>query len=473
MSDQMKITPQPVPKEPVVSRHESSVSQIPQLSETSKVIKSNVKDNFNQNKPDSGTDFNSQSIRSKALKLFLTNETATEAAKRLINAETLGLAELNTPEAGKWAQFLSAFFLNPAELAAYLKDQLSNNSLFQGNFFDFLRNILQQHGNNPTIANSLVDVLKAMELYQNRQNTTLLLIHNLTNLLPFTSSKNQELLLQTLQALQQSLNDPNAGFSAQLQKNIMQILSDTASLNKDQTSLRNMVMQAVHNLARLEASDQSSLQKTVEHFAATLQQYSKLTNEQRDLMMNAFYKQLQGHSINQEASDRIIAALDQALTAGNPLSLQLAASNILSALLLNHSVLLPLIYGFIPLQLDNTYLFSEMWAHVSDEEDDQENSAKHAQSTKKTTVFFTMESSAFGYLQGTLEVHQKQLTLELEGPDIILKPFSNLKEHLSPIVAELGYELIQAEVIRLEKPKHFIDVFGKQILKEVSLNVQV
>lgn len=473
MSDQLKITPQPVPRDPSIARQESTIEQIPQLSDTSKVIKSNAKDDYNQNRPDGHGDFNSHSIRAKTLRLFLSSETATEASKRLISADALGLAELNGPEAGKWAQFMSNFFLGPSELSAYLKDQLSNNSLFQGSFFDFLRGILQQHGDNASIANSLVDVLKALELYQNRQNTALLLMHNLNNLLPFVSAKNQSALMEAIKALEQTYSSKNGELSPQVQRIIMQVLTETASLNRDQSALRNMVMQAVHNLSRLEPSDQGTLQKTVDHFIATLQQYSKLSNEQKELMLHAFDKQLQSTSSVQSASDRIIASLDSALSPGNPLPLQLAASNILSALLLNHSVLLPLIYGFIPLQLDNTYLFSEMWAHVSDDEKEKESSSKEAKPAKKTTVFFTMESSAFGYLQGTLEIRRKKLSLALEGPELILGPLGGLQAYLAPIAAEYGYELTQTDIVKLEQPKHFIDVFGKQILKEASLNVQV
>jgi len=253
----------------------------------------------------------------------------------------------------------------------------------------------------------------------------------------------------------------------------MQILSETASTHRDQNALRNMIMLAIHNLSRLENSDKYSLLKSVDHFSATLQQYSKLSPEQQNQLMNALERQLQSTLPNHAAADRIMAALDFGLSSTNPLPLQMASSNILSALLLNQSVLLPLLYGFIPLQLDNTYLFSEMWAYVHDDENEKSSSAIEAPSNKITTVFFTMESSAFGHMQGTLEAQAKNLSLQLESPQIAIPFLQNIAGHLEPVVDKFGYHLTQSEVIVLEKPKRFIDVFGKKILKEASLNVQV
>jgi len=92
---------------------------------------------------------------------------------------------------------------------------------------------------------------------------------------------------------------------------------------------------------------------------------------------------------------------------------------------------------------------------------------------KKTVVFFTMESSVFGYMQGTLESRQKNIDLQLEAPDAAVKILNTMKEHLAPTIEELGYKLNQVDIVPLEVRKHFIDVFGKKILKEASLNVRV
>lgn len=472
MTNHINLNPPPLPKEPIVPRNDAIANPYQDVSDTSKIIKTNVKDNYGQNQSsEQNFEFNSQSIRSRVLKLLLNNESATEAVKRLLLSNE-ALKGANALDSAKWSQFLEQFFLSADELPAYLKEQLSNHSLFQGNFFDFLRNILIKYGNNSVIKDSLINVLKTMELYQNRQNSVAFLIHNLNNLLPFLNQENQSSILEVINFLQQNMLNDEA-LPKDLQRTIMDALSQTASQNKENSALRNMIMQAIHNLSRLDTGDKSSLLRAIEDFTTTLQQYSKLTAEQKDALLNSLQHQLsRAESTNHSSADRVLAALDYGLSNNNPLSMQLASSGILSALLLNHSVLLPLIYGFIPLQFDNTYLFSELWAHV--EEDTEQSSGKnHQNDAKKTVVFFTIESSVFGYLQGTLENKQKVLDVQLEAPEAAVNVLQSLKEHLSPIVENLGYQLNQVDIVPMEVRKHFIDVFGKKILKEASLNVRV
>ncbi len=476
MTNHIQLNPPPLPKEPIPARNDIITNPHHQdVSDASKVVKTNVKDDYNQNQPqEQNFDFNSQSIRQRVLKLLLNNESATQAVKRLLLGNE-ALFNTNALDSAKWSQFLEQFFLSAEEMPTYLKEQLSNHSLFQGSFFDFLRNILSKYGNNPAIKNSLLNVLKTMELFQNRQNTSAFLIHNLNNLLPFLNADNQRSILDAINYLQQNMLNDTA-LPNDLQRSIMDALSQTASKNRDNSNLRNMIMQAIHNLSRLDNSDKASLLRSIENFTTTLQQYSKLTVEQKDALMASVQHQLNNaEATNHSATDRILSALDFGLSGSNPLSMQLASSGILSALLLNHSVLLPLIYGFIPLKLDNTYLFSELWAHVEDDEDTS-NGKDHKNDyseKKKTVVFFTMESSVFGYMQGTLESRQKNIDLQLEAPDAAVKILNTMKEHLAPTIEELGYKLNQVDIVPLEVRKHFIDVFGKKILKEASLNVRV
>lgn len=467
MSDQLKIPSNIISREPTTKIEGIKDSQNPLISDTSKVIKPNDKDSMAQSKSDNSTSFNYQSISARTMRLLANNETASQALKRLLfNDDILQLMKSGSSDGIKISNFLNAFFMSLEQLPGYLNTQLNNASLFRGNFFDILQQLMTQNSGNSRITDSIMQLLKGMEAFQNRQNTTTFLINNLNNLVPYLSKQNQQDILGIIGKLHQM--PQNTDQLNSLRRQILDILGNTASQNKDNQTLRNMIMQAVHNLTRLDQSDQDSLSKLFNNLLGRLQQYSKLPADQLSNLQNAFQQQLHTKATGHAVADQVLAALDDGLSGNSPLAVQLASSNILSALLLNHSVLLPLIYGFVPLQLNDDYLYSEFWAYVDEEAN---SSFTEAQETVK--IFFTIESTVLGYFQGTLQSSGKKLSLALEAPELALPYLDDIKTYLTPAFEKLGYLLESAEVTPMVKPKKFYDVFGKKILKEAYLNVQI
>ncbi|MDR1962126.1 MAG: hypothetical protein LBQ16_07580, partial [Gracilibacteraceae bacterium] len=158
------------------------------------------------------------------------------------------------------------------------------------------------------------------------------------------------------------------------------------------------------------------------------------------------------------------------LAADNPLPVQLTSSHILSALLLNNSILLPLVYMFIPLKLGDTFLFSELWGQVENEDHAGGNPNETERAAR---VFFTLQSSVFGYFQGTAQVRGHSLRVDLEAPESAVERLNGLEAYLAPLAGAYGYELQNVSITPLERHKKVIDVFGPSILKEAYLNVRV
>lgn len=466
MSEQIKIPPTSIPREPV--NKIENIKDQPLVSDTSKVIKPNDKDTMAQNKSDNSTSFNYQSISARTMRLLANNETATQSLKRLLfNEDALRLMKSGSADGMQMSKFLDAFFITLDQLPEYLQNQLSNSSLFQGDFFDILRQLMLQNHGNSQIYDASTQLLKGMEAYQNRENTISFLISNLNNLLPYLSKQNQQDILSMIGQLRQmpsSLEQLNT-----LRRGILDILGQTAAQNKDNQILRNMIMQAVHNLTRLDNSEQDSLNKLFNNLLNRLQQYSKLPSEQRANFYETFQKHLHSGTSNHFVTDQVLNALDKGLSAESPLAVQLASSNMLSSLLLNQSILLPLIYGFIPLRLDEHYLFSELWAYV-DNEDDNTSSINNSAMVK---VFFTLESTVFGFFQGVLQSSGKKVAVSLEAPEMALPYLTDMNTYLTPVFKNLGYQLTKTEINPLINPKKFYDVFGKKILREAYLNVQI
>lgn len=465
MSEPIKIPPTIIPREPAGKIE--SIKDQPLVSDTSKVIKPNDKDTMAQSKSDNSTSFNYQSISARTMRLLSNNETATQSLKRLLfNEDALFLMKSGSADGLQMSKFLNAFFITLDQLPEYLQNQLNNTSLFQGDFFDLLRQLMMQNSSNTQIYDASIQLLKGMEAFQNRENTISFLISNLNNLLPYLSQQDQQDILNIIGQLKQM---PNSSEQLNaLRRTILDILGQTAAQNKDNQILRNMIMQAVHNLTRLDNSEQDSLTKLYNNLLNRLQQYSKLPADQRAIFHDAFQKHLHSNSDSHLATDQVLAALDHGLSAESPLAVQLASSNMLSSLLLNHSILLPLVYGFIPLRFEDHYLFSEYWAHVEEEEH-----ASSMEDNAMVKIFFTMESTIFGFFQGVLQNSGKKIAVSLEAPEMALPFLSDINEYLTPVFKNLGYQLTSADVKPLINPKKFYDVFGKKILKEAYLNVQI
>jgi hypothetical protein len=442
--------------------------QAPAVADTSRVIRPSDREASRQKRPDAPLEFNYRSLSARMLRLLSESETATQALQRLLfNPETARLLKSGGAESALLMQFLEAFFLPPEELAAFLQANTENQTIFRGEFFDLLRQILAQNSRSPQIQEALNDFLKGLELFQHRQNSAALVMHNLTNLLPHLSAARQEDIRAALLLLGRSLA-AEAPIGDAL-KNIMRVLQDTAALHRD-SPLRNMIMQTVHNLARLEGGSQTDLPRLFNTFAAGIQQFGRLSPEQREFLREALLTKLTPGG--GAAAEQVLAALDKGLSGENPLPVQLTASHILSSLLLNNSVLLPLVYLFIPLRLGDTFLFSELWGRVESEGSGSGGGGKEG-GEGSVRVFFTLQSSVFGYFQGTLRAAGRALALELEAPESALAPLAGLADYLTPLAGARGYDLQNVSVTSLTRPKKALDVFGADILKEAYLNVRV
>ncbi|MDR0434497.1 MAG: hypothetical protein LBH21_05465, partial [Gracilibacteraceae bacterium] len=443
MSDQLSIPSLPAARDPVAKVDgplgSQGPNQTPNLAETSRVIRPSDREALQHKRPDAPLEFNFRSLSARTLRLLSEAETATQALQRILfSPETARLLKAGTEEGAMLARFLTAFFLPPEELGAYIKANMDNLSVFRGEFFDALRQVMAQNSHSPQIQDALANFLKGLEMFQHRQNSAALVMHNLTNVLPHMPAGGQEIVRAALLALGRALTDGDADLGDAM-KNTMRALRDAAAGHKD-SPLRNMIMQAMHNLTRLEGGNRTDLLRLYNTFTAAVQQFGRLSPEQREFLLETPLTKLNPTAADSAAAERIFSALDKGLGAENPLPIQLASSHILSATLLNNSILLPLVYMFIPLRLGDTFLFSELWGKA---ENADENGGGSGDGTAErgTRLFFTLQSSVFGYFQGTLQTRGKALSVELEAPEAAMEALAGLTDYLTPLAGAYGYEL--------------------------------
>ncbi|MDR1070233.1 MAG: hypothetical protein LBL37_05605 [Gracilibacteraceae bacterium] len=471
MPDQLSIPSLPAARDPVTRVDgplgSQGPNQAPNLSDTARVIRPSDREALQQKRPDAPLEFNFRSLSARTFRLLSDSETATQALRRILfSPEAAQLLKAGAAESAMLMQFLESFFLPPEELGAYLKANMENFSVFRGEFFDVLRQILAQNSHSPQIQDALANFLKGLELFQHRQNSAALVMHNLTNILPHLSADGQEVVRSALLTLGRALADESAVSGAM--KDVMLVLRNAAGLHKD-SPLRNMVMQAMHNLTRLESGGQTDLLRLYNTFSATVQQFGRLSPEQREFLQEALLAKLHT-AAGSAAAEQVFSALDKGLSADNPLPIQLASSHTLSAILLNNSILLPLVYMFIPLKLGDTFLFSELWGQV---ENGSEGGDGSEAAERGARLFFTLQSSVFGYFQGTLQTKGQSLSVELEAPESALEAMAGLEDYLAPLTGAYGYELRTVSVTPLARQKKIFDVFDPRILKEAYLNVRV
>lgn len=468
MSDLLNsVTNAAIPKEPALRPDNSNNQQVQPVYTTEKVIKTSVKDSYSENK--SGMEFNYNSISNRTAKMLAANESVSEIVKRaLFNPNTISLTQANSKDGNLFAQFFRDFFFTQEQLMNLLNSQ-TQNTIFQGPLFDLLSNMYQQT-NNQEIQNGILNVLKIFDLY-NSQNTTLTnLQYSLQQLLPFFSSDTGTQLNQVFQQLSTAIEQQEQSAMLASRRAMLSLLSDLAAANKDNTPLRNSIMLAVHQLTRLDQTEYSQLTRSLEQLFGTLQQYTDVSPDQKDALFQLLHQQLQYRQEQaQQIAHQLAASFEQGLAKDSPIGLQLITSSMLSSILMNNSVMLPLIYGFVPLQLANTFLFSEFWAKV----DRKEKEGKQNEQEIKATIFFTVESSVLGSFQGTIETLGQNMDITLESPESFIGLMQGLSTHLEPVLSETGYRLKNLSIVPLTTPKKAIDVFGRQMLKEAYINVRV
>ena len=144
------------------------------------------------------------------------------------------------------------------------------------------------------------------------------------------------------------------------------------------------------------------------------------------------------------------------------------ATNLLQSLLNAPGVFTPLAHYILPLDVDGTKAFGELWV------DNDENNPNNTPGTQRNYhLFLTFDVESIGRFELDMYALGEDVNLALLYPPRFEKQIDPMKERVNKIIRNIGYNARTFETAPLKTPHNLTEIFPKILDKRTTLNTRV
>ncbi len=144
------------------------------------------------------------------------------------------------------------------------------------------------------------------------------------------------------------------------------------------------------------------------------------------------------------------------------------AANLLQSLLNAPGVFTPLAHYILPLEVGDTRAFGELWV------DNDENNPNNTPETQRNYhLFLTFDVESIGRFEVDMYALGDEVNIALLYPPKFDKEIEPMKERVTKIIRNSGYQARTFETAPLKKPHNLVEIFPKITEKRTTLNTRV
>lgn len=372
--------------------------------------------------------------------------------------------------AAEMAQFMSMLQMDEGQFAAFLSNQFNSGARFSGPLFSILRGAYQSADTEGLRA----DILQFLKHYSDNSSSRHIegnMLRNLNAMARSIPARWGERLLQMTEQLQESIaSGDRAGSLKLLQGKILPFMSDYVARTHDFGHARDLLTQLTLDISRYESGSDEFLLQAFHQ----LKNCPALREKLGSLDDAALLRLLRESGFAQAAkenefADQLAAAAKQAMHSSDA-DTQAAFRELVSAMLVNESVYMPLNHFLIPLDWNGKMMFSEMWVDPNDDsgESSRKNSGEHG-----LRFLFKLDIHSVGFFDIVLAYRQESVSLQVQCPEKVAQFSDAISHGLHDILTRNGLKSDFIEVRQMEKPMTITQVFPKLFTRRDSIDVKV
>jgi len=366
-------------------------------------------------------------------------------------------------------QFLQFLNMNEGELLAFLQNQMQTGDRFSGALFDMLRNVLS--GNqNELVQNDILQFLRRFSDFSSTEHI-------------------EDNILRAVADMEQSLPSPWSGQMAELlaklrngvaagdrqgnlqllRGSIFPLVSRYVSMTHDHGRARNLLSALTLDVARYENGSLEGLLQSLRHLASNgilPDGLSKLSDEELMQLLRQSDRTAGGNPF----ADRLAELTHRALQGEGGVKMQDAFHNILTSILINESVYMPLKHVMLPLEWKGNLMFSEMWVDPDAENDPRKPSPGGERSTR---ILIKMDVKSLGAFDLLIHARSEGVSVQLACPKEVAAQSEQVSRALHTILTRNGLNVEQLRVGAMKRPVAVSEAFPKLFERMSGVNVKV
>lgn len=404
------------------------------------------------------------------IKILKKMPSTTELMSDLMFVQTRNMVSsgINEDFAAEISQFLEMTKLSKDDLLTFFKSQMQTSTKFSGVFFDFLRSVLSQSNSNELSLRILNLLKKYNDFTSNKHilNSVMIDISNISKNMPARFAKGLIELANHLNA-EAATGDVNENTEI-LKKEIIPYLSKYIKNTNDFGIVRDLISSLSLNTARYENGSKKGFIDAFE----SLMGYNVIKKQFEGVDIEKFVNFLLNHDAskaeNSDLNNKLITILEKGINGEAGYENVDVFKSILSSMLLNESVYMPLVHVMLPLNIDNNMMFSEIWV-----DPDEEGSQGRSSEGRKTKFLVKFDIKDVGFFD-LIILHQKgKVDMQIFCPERILKIDKTIKTGLKEILEKNGLAVSSISVEKSTVPISITEVFPKIYERKNSVNVRV
>lgn len=398
-----------------------------------------------------------------------TQDLSSTMAKLMMREGTSVASGMSEGIAEEMAQALAMLKMDQGELLKFLSAQMKAGTRFGGALFALLRNAYAR----ADAEGVRLDILNFLKSYSDFSSTAYIegnLVRNLANMANAMPASWGDQLRTLLAQLENGIAaGDRQGNITLLEQQVFPLMSAYVSQTHDLGTPRELLSLLALDLARYENGAEDKLTEAFHQLAG----YGTLKGMLGGIDDQALLRLLQNSQFAKNTSaaqfaDHLAAAAARALRGEGSAEVQEVFRNLVSAMLVNESVYMPLNHFLIPMELDGRMLFSELWV-----DPDAEEKKGGGQGEKCMKFLFKIDVQGLGFFDVILTERERDVGVVVACPEGVA-PFSKeIEQNISKILTRNELNPAAVSVRKMERPVTLTEVFPKIFEGKNSVNVKV
>ncbi len=398
-----------------------------------------------------------------------------DVLSRIFSGEgTIVSSGMSAGIAEELSQILEMLRMDESQLLDFLSGQFKSGTRFSGALFALLRNAYGR-ASSEGVRTDILQFLKTYLDFDSTKHLETNILRDLGRMADAMPASWAEKLRDLTAQLKNSMaaGDRQSGLFL-LQREIFPYMASYVERTHDMGLPRTLLTMLALNVARYENGSEERLMETFHQLSG----YGTLRDQLGGIDGPALLKLLRSGQVPEgskalQFSDHLAAAAARALRGEGSAEAQELFRNLLSAMLINESVYMPVNHYLIPLEWDGRMLFSELWVDPN-AEDEEERRKKGGSGGNNTMRFlFKMDVQSLGLFDIILTSQGKEVDIQIHCPDKVVPFTRQIEEGISQILVRNDLTPARILVRRMERPVTLTEVFPKIYEGKNSINVKV
>lgn len=386
---------------------------------------------------------------------------------------TVVLSGMSAGIAEEMSQILEMLRMDQSQLLDFLSGQFKAGTRFGGALFALLRNAYAR-ASSEGVRNDILQFLKSYVDFDSTSHVEGNILRDLQSMADAMPASWAEKLRDMIARLQNGLAaGDRAGNLQLLQRDIFPYMSSYVERTHDFGLPRTLLTMLALNVARYENGSESKLLEAFHQLSG----YGTLKGQlggidDQSLLLLLKSRQMGSASLAVQFADHLTAAAARALRGEGSAEVQQAFQNLISAMLINESVYMPVNHYLLPLEWNGRMLFSELWVDPDDEDEEQGRKGGR-QGGPSMKFLMKIDVQSLGLFDVILTHRGGDVDIQISCPDTVV-PFSKQIENTVSTILR-NHDLTPSRVLvrRMERPVSLTDVFPKIFEGMNSVNVKV